>query len=138
MLVRNIIQDKRRNRGCNPRDVIDVLLHDASNQLTDDLISDNIIDLMIPGEDSVPMLMTLAIKYLSDCPLALQHLEVNYILAPLKFFPYSKKTSANIRIKGFRVYIHCDMRSYSSVQFAMESFYIIIYDTSLYTISVVT
>nr|XP_029116234.1 cytochrome P450 90D2-like [Elaeis guineensis] len=75
MLVQNIIQEKRRNKGCNPRNVIDVLLNDATNQLTNDLISDNIIDLMIPGEDSVPMLMTLAIKYLSDCPLALQQLE---------------------------------------------------------------
>ena len=100
MLVQNIIQEKRRNKGCNPRNVIDVLLNDATNQLTNDLISDNIIDLMIPGEDSVPMLMTLAIKYLSDCPLALQQLEVNYVLATSFFFPtHSKKTSVKIRIK---------------------------------------
>ncbi|KAJ0969394.1 hypothetical protein J5N97_022271 [Dioscorea zingiberensis] len=33
------------------------------------------IDLMIPGEHSVPILVTLAIKYLSDCPLALHQLE---------------------------------------------------------------
>lgn len=59
-----------------PRDVLDVLLNDASEQLTDDLLSDNMIDLMIPGEDSVPVLMTLAVKFLSDCPLALQHLMV--------------------------------------------------------------
>lgn len=59
-----------------PKDVIDVLLNDNSNQLNDDLISDNMIDLMIPGEDSVPILVTLAIKYLSDCPPALKQLEV--------------------------------------------------------------
>ncbi|XP_062116318.1 uncharacterized protein LOC133830362 isoform X3 [Humulus lupulus] len=41
---------------------------------TDDLIADNIIDMMIPGEDSVPVLLTLAVKYLSDCPAALQQL----------------------------------------------------------------
>ncbi|ONK80921.1 uncharacterized protein A4U43_C01F23270 [Asparagus officinalis] len=75
-LVEKIINEKReRNNGKFARDVIDVLINDASGQLTDDLISDNMIDLMIPGEDSVPVLITLAIKYLSDCPLALQRLE---------------------------------------------------------------
>ncbi|MBA0745437.1 hypothetical protein Gogos_008012 [Gossypium gossypioides] len=54
--------------------VVDVLLKDASELLTDDLIADNMIDMMIPGEDSVPVLMTLAIKYLSDCPAALHQL----------------------------------------------------------------
>lgn len=59
-----------------PRDVLDVLLNDDSEKLTDDLLSDNMIDLMIPGEDSVPGLMTLAVKFLSDSPLALQNLMV--------------------------------------------------------------
>uniref|UniRef100_A0A5B6YXS5 22alpha-hydroxysteroid 23-monooxygenase n=1 Tax=Davidia involucrata TaxID=16924 RepID=A0A5B6YXS5_DAVIN len=73
--IHKIIQDKR-NRGISgvPKDVAEVLLNDASEQLTEDLISDNMIDLMIPGEDSVPVLMTLAVKYLSDCPAALQQL----------------------------------------------------------------
>lgn len=57
-------------------DVADVLLNDTSRELTDELISDNMIDLMIPGEDSVPVLITLAVKYLSDSPLALQQLTV--------------------------------------------------------------
>ncbi|XP_057978435.1 3-epi-6-deoxocathasterone 23-monooxygenase CYP90D1 [Malania oleifera] len=74
-LVQEIIQAKRTSGiPMVPQDVVDVLLKDASEQLTDDLISDNLIDLMIPGEDSVPVLMTLAIKYLSDCPAALQQL----------------------------------------------------------------
>nr|XP_029118990.1 cytochrome P450 90D2 isoform X2 [Elaeis guineensis] len=77
MLIEKIIQEKRKNKnGCTQRDVVDVLINDASDQLTDDLISDNMIDLMIPAEDSVPVLVTLAIKYLSECPPALQHLEV--------------------------------------------------------------
>ncbi|KAK8938822.1 Cytochrome P450 90D2 [Platanthera zijinensis] len=77
-LLKKIIQEKRnRNRMFGPtvNDVIDVLIGDASGQLTDELISDNMIDLMIPAEDSVPVLITLAIKYLSDCPLALHKLE---------------------------------------------------------------
>ncbi|KAG6789042.1 hypothetical protein POTOM_005126 [Populus tomentosa] len=77
-LVQKIIQCKREGRAgivsMAPKDVAEVLLNDASEQLTDDLIADNMIDMMIPGEDSVPVLMTLAVKYLSDCPAALQQL----------------------------------------------------------------
>ena len=76
-LVHKIIQAKRSSGFSGiPKDIADVLLNDASEQLTDELISDNMIDLMIPGEDSVPVLITLAIKYLSDCPTALQQLTV--------------------------------------------------------------
>ncbi|XP_076885764.1 3-epi-6-deoxocathasterone 23-monooxygenase CYP90D1-like [Bidens hawaiensis] len=77
-LVLNIIADKRaRNAAISQgsKDVADVLLKDKNEKLTDELISDNIIDLMIPGEDSVPLLITLAIKYLSDCPKALHQLK---------------------------------------------------------------
>jgi len=77
-LVEKIIHEKRKSSdGLHiAGDVIDVMINDASDWMTDDLISDNMIDLMIPAEDSVPILITLAIKYLSDCPLALRHLEV--------------------------------------------------------------
>ncbi|OAY79912.1 Cytochrome P450 90D2 [Ananas comosus] len=75
-LIQKIIQEKRRNTNSRaPRDAIDVLINDSSNLLTDELISDNMIDLMIPAEDSVPVLVTLAVKYLSECPLALKQLE---------------------------------------------------------------
>lgn len=82
-LIQRIIQEKRRRildgeRQREPsRDAIDVLISGGSDELTDELISDNMIDLMIPAEDSVPVLITLAIKYLSECPLALQQLEVS-------------------------------------------------------------
>ncbi|EAY96882.1 hypothetical protein OsI_18805 [Oryza sativa Indica Group] len=82
-LIQNIIQEKRRRifEGKDlcavSRDLIDVLMSNGSDELslTDELISDNMIDFMIPAEDSVPVLITLAIKYLSECPLALQQLE---------------------------------------------------------------
>ncbi|KAL7598046.1 3-epi-6-deoxocathasterone 23-monooxygenase CYP90D1 [Lactuca sativa] len=77
-LVLQIIRDKKiKSVGVSQdsMDVADVLLKDKSEKLTDKLISDNMIDLMIPGEDSVPLLMTLAIKYLSDCPKALHQLK---------------------------------------------------------------
>ncbi|KAJ8442939.1 hypothetical protein Cgig2_022305 [Carnegiea gigantea] len=75
-LVKKIIKTKSSHGvpKTEPNDVLDVLLSDQSGQLTDDLMSDNMIDMMIPGEDSVPILITLAIKFLSDCPSALQKL----------------------------------------------------------------
>ncbi|XP_022148255.1 3-epi-6-deoxocathasterone 23-monooxygenase-like [Momordica charantia] len=80
--VEEIIQARRKqkmseslnNNNKVPKDVVDVLLNDGSHEITDDLIAENVIDMMIPGQDSVPILMTLAIKYLSDCPAALQQL----------------------------------------------------------------
>ncbi|KAL3631987.1 hypothetical protein CASFOL_024971 [Castilleja foliolosa] len=87
-LIDEIIQAKR---GCNnypgilAKDVVDTLMNDTSEQLTDELIAENMIDLMIPGEDSVPVLVALAIKYLSDCPAALNHLtDENIRLKKLK------------------------------------------------------
>ncbi|XP_028792094.1 3-epi-6-deoxocathasterone 23-monooxygenase CYP90D1-like [Neltuma alba] len=85
-LVQKIIQAKR-DSGLSkvPKDVVDVLLNDASEHFTDKLIADNVIDMMIPGEDSVPVLVAIAIKYLSECPLALQQLtEENMKLKRLK------------------------------------------------------
>ncbi|KAI8017761.1 3-epi-6-deoxocathasterone 23-monooxygenase CYP90D1 [Camellia lanceoleosa] len=66
-LVHKIIEAKRKNRGRSEvaKDVADVLLNDASEELNDDLISDNMIDLMIPGEDSVPE-ENLKLKRLKD------------------------------------------------------------------------
>ncbi|KAE8735623.1 3-epi-6-deoxocathasterone 23-monooxygenase [Hibiscus syriacus] len=79
-IVGIIIQSRRNAIAGNtftvPKDAVDVLLKDGSELLTDDLIADNMIDMMIPGEDSVPVLITLAIKYLSDCPAALHQLTV--------------------------------------------------------------
>ncbi|GMI66204.1 cytochrome P450, family 90, subfamily D, polypeptide 1 [Hibiscus trionum] len=49
-IVHNIIQSKRNSDNIStvPKDVVDVLLKDASEVLTDDLIADNMIDMMIP------------------------------------------------------------------------------------------
>ncbi|KAL8122802.1 hypothetical protein AgCh_010974 [Apium graveolens] len=82
-LVHTIIEAKKKDESSKvPKDVAEVLL---SENVADDIISDNMIDLMIPGEDSVPVLITLAIKYLSDCPAALQQLsEENLKLKKLK------------------------------------------------------
>lgn len=77
-MVEKIIESKREGSNSSSRisrvvDVVDVLLNE---QLTDSLIAENMIDMMIPGEDSVPLLITLAVKFLSDSPHALQQLRV--------------------------------------------------------------
>nr|KAJ0215559.1 hypothetical protein LSAT_V11C300130590 [Lactuca sativa]KAJ0215683.1 hypothetical protein LSAT_V11C300130650 [Lactuca sativa]KAJ0216939.1 hypothetical protein LSAT_V11C300130630 [Lactuca sativa]KAJ0218017.1 hypothetical protein LSAT_V11C300130690 [Lactuca sativa]KAJ0218196.1 hypothetical protein LSAT_V11C300130610 [Lactuca sativa] len=83
-MVRKIVDDRKmamekketKDSG-SPNDAIDVLLRDTGEsdgtqqRLPLDFISGNIIEMMIPGEDSVPMIMTLAVKYLSDNPVAL-------------------------------------------------------------------
>lgn len=85
-LVHKMIEAKKKNESSSSRvqkDVADVLL--SENLGDDDIISDNMIDLMIPGEDSVPLLITLAIKYLSDTPAALHQLtEENMKLKKVK------------------------------------------------------
>lgn len=81
-LVKEIIEGRRKkmgeklNKAVPLNDVVDVLVNDGSQQVTNELIADNMIDMMIPGQDSVPILITLAIKYLSDSPSALQRLVV--------------------------------------------------------------
>ncbi|OVA08717.1 Cytochrome P450 [Macleaya cordata] len=84
-MVRKIVEEKKmkmdrgHERGSTVTDAADVLLSDSgeANEMQGlplDFISGNLIEMMIPGEDSVPMVMTLAVKYLSQCPLALQEL----------------------------------------------------------------
>ncbi|OMO84506.1 Cytochrome P450 [Corchorus olitorius] len=60
-------------------DAVEVLLRDSEEgnekqSLPLDFISGNIIEMMIPGEETVPMAMTLAVKFLSDSPGALHQL----------------------------------------------------------------
>ncbi|MQL74936.1 hypothetical protein Taro_007298 [Colocasia esculenta] len=110
-LIRGIIKERRKKAdivgsGFAPRDVLDVLLGDNySDQLTDELISDNMIDLMIPGEDSVPLLMTLAVKYLSDCPTALKQLEVITETLRLGNIIYGtmRKAMRDVEVKGYLI-----------------------------------
>lgn len=64
--------EKTEEKG-QPNDAVDVLLRDG---LPLDFISGNIIEMMIPGEETVPTAMTLAVKFLVDNPRALEHLVV--------------------------------------------------------------
>lgn len=69
-----------------PNDAIDVLLRDSgeSDGIPLDFISGNIIEMMIPGEETVPTAMTLAVKFLVDNPVALAHMVVRILLLNFK------------------------------------------------------
>ncbi|CAN8269379.1 unnamed protein product [Cochlearia groenlandica] len=76
---------KEDQDGVIAKDVVDVLLKDTNEYLTHNLIANNMIDMMIPGHDSVPVLITLAVKFLSDSPSALHFLtEENLEMKRLK------------------------------------------------------
>lgn len=89
--VERIVKDRRVGVDKDKaKDVVDVLLNDPgesndSNRLPLNFICGNIIEMMIPGEDTVPMVMTLAVKFISDNPATLSHLmEENMILKSRK------------------------------------------------------
>ncbi|KAI3461947.1 hypothetical protein Pfo_018610 [Paulownia fortunei] len=78
--ARQVAMEKAETKRL-PDDAIDVLLCDTGesdemklHRLPLDFISGNIIEMMIPGEETVPTAMTLAVKFLTDNPVALAHL----------------------------------------------------------------
>lgn len=84
-MVGKIVEEKRKAMENNTRergpvcDAMDALLRDScdsndAQRLPLDYVAGNIIEMMIPGEETVPMAMTLAVKYLSDSPVALDKL----------------------------------------------------------------
>jgi hypothetical protein len=108
-LVKKIVEQRKlgleksedqEHQNTIPNDAVDVLLRDISGEQNDkqslslDFIISHIIELMIPGEETVPMSMTLAVKFLSDCPVALELLTVYiYIYVYLYVFnllPYNQ------------------------------------------------
>lgn len=84
-MVRKIVEERKLTmeeisdeKGV-AKDAVDVLLRDngeanEKQSLSLDFISSNIIEMMIPGEETVPMAMTLAVKFLTDSPVALKQL----------------------------------------------------------------
>jgi 3-epi-6-deoxocathasterone 23-monooxygenase len=101
-LVKKIVEQRKlgleksedqEHQNTIPNDAVDVLLRDISGEQNDkqslslDFIISHIIELMIPGEETVPMSMTLAVKFLSDCPVALELLTV-YIYIYIYIYMY--------------------------------------------------
>nr|XP_011462520.1 PREDICTED: 3-epi-6-deoxocathasterone 23-monooxygenase [Fragaria vesca subsp. vesca] len=83
-MVGKIVEEKRKAMEKSSTipvcvDAMDALLRDScdsddAQRLPLDYVTGNIIEMMIPGEETVPMAMTLAVKFLSDSPLALDKL----------------------------------------------------------------
>lgn len=89
--VRRIVEERSKNvvimdSNANEyavNDVVDVLLRDKlgdSSSLTLEMISQNIIEMMIPGEETLPTAMTMALNFLSHSPLALSKLMVRNVI----------------------------------------------------------
>ncbi|MQM09489.1 hypothetical protein Taro_042361, partial [Colocasia esculenta] len=80
-ILRKIVEERIQKGGrSSVKDLLDILLNETETheqkQLLIDSISENITEIMIPGEHSVPVLVTIAVKYLSDFPLVLEQLRV--------------------------------------------------------------
>ncbi|KAL6274023.1 hypothetical protein ACE6H2_024715 [Prunus campanulata] len=86
-MVGKIVEQKKKAMENNSiqetspvNDAMDVLLRDGGDQNNEtqrlplDFITGNIIEMMIPGEETLPVAMTLAVKFLSDSPVALDKL----------------------------------------------------------------
>ncbi|KAK4781105.1 hypothetical protein SAY87_017211 [Trapa incisa] len=76
---RKILIEKSDGNG-SVNDTLDLLLHDMDElkekrRFSSNFICGNIIEMMIPGEETVPTAMTLAVKFLSDSPEALKQLK---------------------------------------------------------------
>ncbi|CAN7016159.1 hypothetical protein IGI04_013886 [Brassica rapa subsp. trilocularis] len=76
---RQVATTERKNSPAN--DAVDVLLRDVSDGASSDkqsqpldFVSGKIVEMMIPGEETMPTAMTLAVKFLSDNPVALAKL----------------------------------------------------------------
>jgi len=90
-IVQRIIEERNDNKDCVANDVVDVLLQDKDESNTIPNIwlknmSENIIEMMIPGEETLPTAMTMAVKFLSDSPLALSKLVVRFFCLNIKFY----------------------------------------------------
>ncbi|KAH7436570.1 hypothetical protein KP509_05G026200 [Ceratopteris richardii] len=65
---------KRRMTGRRPRSKLAENSDAQNGSMTEEIITDNIVSFFFPSEDSVGMLMTLSVKYISESPRALQQL----------------------------------------------------------------
>lgn len=78
-IVQRIIEERNgdnKHKDCVANDVVDVLLEVNKGELKK--MSENIIEMMIPGEETLPTAMTMAVKFLSDSPHALSKLVVSF------------------------------------------------------------
>lgn len=84
-MVKKVVEERQvaTTTASPANDVVDVLLRDVSDggdpekqSQPSDFVSGKIVEMMIPGEETMPTAMTLAVKFLSDNPVALAKLVV--------------------------------------------------------------
>lgn len=84
-MVMKIIEEREKKMNDNngeekgaANDTVDALLGDCNDEgrMSFDTICGNIIGMMIPGDETLPTAMTLAVKFLSDSPLVVAKLRV--------------------------------------------------------------
>uniref|UniRef100_A0A2N9GR18 3-epi-6-deoxocathasterone 23-monooxygenase n=1 Tax=Fagus sylvatica TaxID=28930 RepID=A0A2N9GR18_FAGSY len=83
-MVGKIVEERRKGMNFTDEkapiiDAVDLLLRDSSEssetqRLPLDFISQHLLEMMVPGEETMPTAMTLAVKFLSDNPVVLQNL----------------------------------------------------------------
>ncbi|KAJ0252263.1 3-epi-6-deoxocathasterone 23-monooxygenase CYP90C1 [Hirschfeldia incana] len=84
-IVKKVVEERQEatieRTNSPPNDAVDVLLRDVSDGCGSDkqsqpldFVSGKILEMMIPGEETMPTAMTLAVKFLSDSPVALAKL----------------------------------------------------------------
>lgn len=86
-IVKKVVEKRqvatREKENSPAKDAVDVLLRDGKDGGDSDkqsqpldFVSGKIVEMMIPGEETMPTAMTLAVKFLSDNPVALAKLVV--------------------------------------------------------------
>ncbi|KAF3596203.1 hypothetical protein DY000_02027995 [Brassica cretica] len=100
---RQVATTERKNSPAN--DAVDVLLRDVSDGASSDkqsqpldFVSGKIVEMMIPGEETMPTAMTLAVKFLSDNPVALAKLVVLIFNFLLPFSKHKQVINETLRI----------------------------------------
>ncbi|AEE86649.1 3-epi-6-deoxocathasterone 23-monooxygenase CYP90C1 [Arabidopsis thaliana] len=79
-MVKKVVEERQvaMTTTSPANDVVDVLLRDGGDSekqsQPSDFVSGKIVEMMIPGEETMPTAMTLAVKFLSDNPVALAKL----------------------------------------------------------------
>lgn len=73
---------KRREAGDEKKDMLAALLT-GDDGFSDDQIVDFLLALLVAGYETTSTIMTLAVKFLTETPMALAQLKVSSLLDPL-------------------------------------------------------
>ncbi|XP_057815323.2 cytochrome P450 90D2 isoform X1 [Cryptomeria japonica] len=87
-VMKKIIEERRRKPQSEQKDILDALLADSDQngeKIPDSIIYNNIMNLFGAGEETSPMAMMCAVKYIYECPKALDQLrEEHYAIRKMK------------------------------------------------------